>query len=258
MGEETPGGQEMALKRKGIVAVPGEYKYGENTEIKTAEELKKAAERQPIITLTKGHPVDGMPSAKDIIGTLSQKWNEERQRVEGEFWFHEESIPDSIREKIVNLEPLAISPGFMIDGIEDGVQKGIVYTHMAVLEEEDPRCPLDTCGINLRMDSKEDAARLYRFDQKAELEAPAPPEESKEPEPTPPVEEAAEAPPVEEPEPPAEHKPEVQDEPAPEEAVQEREPEVVIPPSVEVKNDLQKVGKFYEYVPKAYRTKENE
>lgn len=251
----------MALKRKGIVAVPGEYKYGDVIEIKTAEELKAAAERQPIIMLTKGHPVDGIPSAKDAIGTLHQMWSEKRQRVEGEFWFHEDNCPDYIKEKVVNYEPLAISPGFMIDGIEDGVQKGIFYTHMAILEEEDPRCPLDTCGINLRMDSKEGEEKLYRFDIKSELENSEPPEEPKEA----PAEEVAETTPEPEPvseetepekEAPAEHKPEVQEEPAPEEEVQKREPEVNIPPSVEVKSDLQKEGKYYTYVPKAYRKKE--
>lgn len=251
----------MALKRKGIVAVPGEYKYGDMVEVKTAEELRLAAERQPIIMLTEGHPVDGMPSAKDVIGTLSQKWSEDRQRVEGEFWFHEEKIPDPIREKIANFEPLAISPGFMIDGIEEGVQKGIVYTHMAILNEEDPRCPLDTCGINLRMDSKDGEERQYRFDEKSELEAPEPPPE--------PEKEAVEVPekeiPIEispsveeepttapEPGPPAEPKPEEVSE-----VVQEREPEVIIPTPKVVKNsELQKDGKYYVYTPKAYRPKE--
>jgi hypothetical protein len=252
----------MALKRKGIVAVPGEYKYGDMTEIKTAEELKAAADRQPIIMLTRGHPVDGMPSAKDVIGTLSQKWSENRQRVEGTFRFHEEKIPEDIREQVANFEPLAISPGFMIDGIEDGVQTGIVYTHMAILDEEDPRCPLTDCGVNLRMDSKE-GVRLYRMDQKSELE--------EAPEEPPPVEEEAGAPPQEEPAPeetepepekPAEQEPEeVESEDS--QAVEEipREPEVVIPTSQpkssKLPEGMQFVNGRYEYVPRPYRKKED-
>jgi hypothetical protein len=57
----------MALKRKGILARPGKYKYGDKEEIKTAEELKRAAERQPIIALTLGHP-EGYPRLQTSSG----------------------------------------------------------------------------------------------------------------------------------------------------------------------------------------------
>ena len=244
----------MVLRRKGLVAKPGTYKYGDNEEIKDAEELKQAAMRQPIVMLTLGHPVDGMPSAKDVIGTLKQNWNDEHQRVDGEFWFNDD-VPDSIKDKIENYEPIPISPGFMIDDIEEGVQRGIVYTHVAVLEDEDPRCPLGECGVNLRMDSKEEM--LFRYDQKTELENPAP-EETLEPEPveaepepeimptTPRVEVIEEPTPVE-------AEPEVI-EPVPEEV--QREPETIIPvskPKSSFPEGMSYDGKTYEYVPKAYR-----
>jgi hypothetical protein len=250
----------MAIKRKGIVAKPGEYSYGDVTEIKDAEELRMAAERQPIIMLTHGHPHDGIPSAKDVIGTLNQKWNDNDQRVDGEFWFHEEKIPDTIREKLVNYEPVAISPGFMIDGVEEGVQRGIVYTHLAVLDEDDPRCPLGECGVNIRMDSE--GSRQRRLDQKTELPNPPPTEK-------PPAAEPAETEPQPEPTPepsepevettpPAEQKPEVQEqEPEAPEPVQ-REPETPIPNATIVveQGDIQDVDGWKTYVPKAYRDKE--
>lgn len=164
----------MAIKRKGVVAVPGEFKYGEVTEIKTAEELKLAAERQPIIMLTRGHPIDGIPSAKDVIGTVSQKWDEKTQRVLGEFWFHDDKIPENIRKKLEAYEPIAISGGILIDDVKDGVQEGIIYTHMAVLDGEDPKCPLGTCGINIRTESNPN--QKVRFEQKTELVNPKEPE----------------------------------------------------------------------------------
>lgn len=248
----------MAIKRKGIVAVPGEFSYGDVVEIKDAEELRMAAERQPIIMLTHGHPPDGVPSAKDVIGTLHQRWNDEHQRVDGEFWFHEEKIPDSIREKIANYEPVGISPGFMIDGIDDGVQRGIVYTHLAVLDEDDPRCPLGQCGVNIRMDSK--GTRQVRFDQRTHLDSPPPdpkPQEeaSGEPEPQPEPDVAPSEPASEEDEQPAEQKPEEVIQEPTLETVQ-REAEVVIPASVATpkKGELEMVDGYYRYVPKAYRT----
>lgn len=220
----------MAIKRQGVFAVPGEYTYGDNTEIKTAEELKLAAERQPIIRLVMGHPIDNHPYAKDVIGTVSQKWDEENQRVNGEFWFYDDMIPESIRKKLVNNEPIPISAGIMLDDIEDSVQKGISYTHMAVLEDEDPECPLGTCGINIRMESKPN--RIVRHEQKTELVVP----EEKEAEPV--VEEVTEPKEVEviEPKPeepkttePAAQKPEEVVEPEPVEEEVKLVPEVIIP-----------------------------
>ena len=211
----------MAIKRKGVVAVPGEYKYGDVTEIKTAEELKLAAERQPIIMLTRGHPIDGIPSAKDVIGTVSQKWDAKTERVLGEFWFHDEKISDNIRNKLENYEPVAISGGILIDDVIDGVQKGIVYTHMAILEDEDPKCPLGTCGINIRTESNPN--KNVRYEQKTDLEAPEEPEAAQEPEPTTELDEVE----VEEPEP---------EEPKTEEpAVENPEEDVVEPVEEEVK-----------------------
>lgn len=247
----------MAIKRRGIVAVPGEFKYGDVIEKKTAAELRAAAERQPIIMLTRGHPADGMPTSKDVIGTVSQKWNEEHQRVDGDFWFYDEKVPESIRAKIVNNEPVAVSPGFMVDEIRDGIQTGIIYTHMAVLEEQDPRCPLDKCGVNLRMDSKGHGMRL---DQKTVLEpAPVPketkpPEEPKKPtaEAVAPVEPKAQDKPVEQ-------KPEV--EIPKKEPVKETPlvPEVMIPvpASPGPHEEWETHGTVIKYVPRKYRQKEN-
>lgn len=219
----------MAIKRKGIVAVPGEFKYGDLIEIKTAEELKDAAERHPIIPLTYRHPIDIYPKASETIGTLSQKWDEENQRVNGEFWFYDERTPEDIKMKLANNEPIPISGGILIDDIEDGIQKGIVYTHMAILgDRDDPKCPLGTCGVNVRMEA--DSKLNVRHEQSTEIEAPEEeaepvkeevpePDEVKEPEPEP------EEPKTDE---PAEQKPEAEVEPEPVEEVK-LVPEVVIP-----------------------------
>ena len=253
-------------KRRGIVAVPGEYKYGDLVEVKTAEELREAAFRQPIIMLTTGHPVDGMPSAKDVIGTVRQNWNEDKQRVDGEFWFNDDRLPDHIREKVVNLQPLSISPGFMIDGIgENGEQEGMVYTHLAVLDDEDPRCPLGECGVNIRMDSKEGHI-LVRFDQKSDLE---PPEEPAKEEATETVEAEPEPTKTEEAEPEISDSDEDEAIPSSEpvlenqevaEEEQPREPEVVIPPSVTATDsgEFKEVDGWITYTPKVYRDKEDE
>ena len=157
------------IKKKGILAVPGEYKFGDTTEVKTAEELKLAAQRQPILMLTQGHPDGHIPLVSDYIGTVSQKWNEEKQRVDGDFWFYDEHIPEHIRERIVNNKPVKISAGYTVDNVEEGIQKGILYSHIAVLRDgDDPKCPLDKCGVNVRMESNS----KLRYEQEQEIDAP--------------------------------------------------------------------------------------
>lgn len=158
----------MSIKRKGILARPGEYRFGDIVEVKTAEELKAAVERQPILTLTLGHPAGGIPKKSDYIGTVAQKWNEEKQRVDGDFWFYDEYIPDAVRKKIVNLEPVSISAGYTVDSVEDGLQRGILYSHIAVLDGENPKCPLDKCGVNVRMESDSD----LRYEKEQEIDEP--------------------------------------------------------------------------------------
>jgi len=252
----------VAIKRKGIVAAPGIYKYGELSEIKTAEELKDAAERHPFVSLTLGHPIDGWPMAKEEIGTLHQKWNEKYNRVDGDFWFHDEKIPDKLKKKLENNEPIPISAGYLIDSVDtDGTQHGMVWTHMAILEGEDPKCPLGTCGINIRMESNPN--RIVRYDQSTNLEVPDK-DESIEEEVKPDevktetkIEElkTEEAPAEHKPETaePAEHKPEeVKTEPVEEEV--KLVPEVIIPTdTVAVHREYDVVDGAYVFVPQIFK-----
>jgi hypothetical protein len=226
----------MAVKKKGIIARTGEYKFGDITEVKTAEELKAAVERQPIVILTKGHPVGGIPRASDYLGTVTQKWNEEKQRVDGDFWFYDEVLPPDIREKIVNDVPVSISAGYTVDSVEDGVQKGILYSHVAVLDGEDPKCPLGQCGVNVRME----ADSKIRYEQEAPISDPAPEPEKQEKEDPKPMEATgfnevqlgqirdllSELLPA----PPAEQKPEIVEEPAPEPEPEATSPEPRVEP----------------------------
>ena len=258
------------IKMSGTIAVPGEFTYGDVTEIKTAEELKDAAFRHPIVTVSYGHTMDGlMPPANMQIGTISQKWSEEEQKVLGEMWLHEEKIPEKLRQKIDDGKNIPISAGIMLESVdEEGTQRGITYTHIAVVDGEDPKCPLGVCGMNVRLESD----RLVRLEQSTEIDPPEPKAE-KETE-APPVEadsdEYVEAlkkqpasvigDPVEpeqpKPEEPAEQKPEETDEQAPEEEVK-LEPEVLIPAEiVTVRKEFEIIDGKYVFVPQAFKQKQ--
>jgi hypothetical protein len=84
-----------------------------------------------------------------------------------------------VKSRIVNEWPTPISAGFTVESVEKDVQKGIFYTHIAVLKDsDDPKCPLGQCGINVRMESNltEDN---YRYEQATDPDVP--PEQAKPP-----------------------------------------------------------------------------
>lgn len=168
----------MAIKMRGVVAAPGEYKYGETIEIKTEEELKKDAQKRPFVPLTYGHvqPVYDEDSGtwvidpELIIGSVYRKWSKRDNRVNAKVNFHEEKTPEVLKQKIDNGEKIPISAGIFLDSVDDDkIQRGIETTHIAVLEGEDPTCPLDVCGFDIR---EESGGRIRRLEQQTDLEAP--------------------------------------------------------------------------------------
>jgi hypothetical protein len=240
------------IKRKGVLAVPGEYTKGDEKYNKSAEELKEAVLRFPIIPLTYGHLIEGTPTPEEQIGTVSQRWCEKTQKVLGEFWFHEEKIPEVLRKKLDNGERIPISAGYDAYVDEDKNQSGLSYTHIAVLDGESPVCPIEKCGIFERLPFTEQLDDLTPPEPKAE----------KEPEVAPPVEEepvtTEETPIAEEPkpDPPVEQKPEEPDEQATKEEVR-LEPEVVIPiESSVVQKVFDVIDGNYVFVPDIFKQKQ--
>jgi len=246
------------IRMRGVLAVPGEYEKDGKKYIKTAEELKKSAIRFPILPLTYGHTQDGLPPTEAAqIGTVSQKWNEEQQRILSEFWFDEEKMPATLRSKYDNGDKIPISTWYLADSIdEDGTLHGMSYSHVAALEGEDPVCPIDQCGAFVVAESKgrlrfiEHAADLEPSEPKVvEKEAEAPLEEA---EPATAVEAEPEQPKTE---PPVEQKPTEAD--AEPEIEVPLEPEVIIPISAPVgQKPFVMVDGNYVFTPDAFKQKQ--
>ena len=241
------------IKRKGILAVPGEYTKGDETYTKSAEELKEAVLRFPIIPLTYGHLIEGTPTQEEQIGTVSQRWCEKTQKVLGEFWFHEEKVPEALRQKLDNGERIPISAGYDAYVDENKNQSGLSYTHIAVLDGESPVCPIEKCGIFERLPFTEQLDDLTPPEPKAEKEPEVAPVEAETPVPdVEPVEAEPEEP---KPETPVEQKPEEPDAQAPEEV--RVEPEIVIPiESSVVQKAFDVIDGNYVFVPEIFKQQE--
>jgi len=251
------------IRMKGVLAVPGEYEKDGKKYIKTAEELKKSAIRFPILPLTYGHTQDGLPPTEAAqIGTVSQKWNEEQQRILSEFWFDEEKMPTALRSKINDGHKIPISTWYLADSIdEDGTLHGMSYSHVAALEGEDPVCPIDQCGAFVVAESKgrlrfiEHAADLEPSEPKVEKEAEAPLEEVETPVPdVEPVEADPEEPKTDT---PVEQKPTETD--AEPEIEVPLEPEVIIPTAVPVvQKPFDIIDGNYVFTPDIFKQKQQE
>jgi len=263
----------MAIKRRGIVAVPGPYMFGENQELTTAEELKLAAERYPSIPLTIGHPAEckrgERPLPEHVVGRVHQKWFSMQNRTLGDFMIFQEKvdqIPPEILEKFEHHEPIAVSPGILRDiDRSNNIMRNMEFTHIALLnDKEDPRCPLGTCGVNLRLDSlsiDNGRQREMLLGQKTELREEKETPKEPVPKPKPVVEEKPAQETAKEPQhKPVEEKPEV--EIPKKEPVKIPEtplvPEVIIPvpASSTPSQEWETHGTVIKYVPRTYRTKE--
>jgi hypothetical protein len=169
----------MAIKKKdgtpirGIIARPGPYTYAWGIEHKTAEELKRAIAMTPTIPITLGHPINGVIKRSDFIGRVKPTWNDEEDAVEGEFWPYREhwhKVPKEIRENIVNGEIWKISASFNAEKVNDDIQKDVYMDHVAILQKgDDPVCPLDKCGINVRQESQSATGTKIYYEQTSEI-----------------------------------------------------------------------------------------
>ena len=150
----------MAYKRKGIIARPGVHRRLDGTEeVITWNELKEAVQFQNRIPLVLKHPETGYINPKDRIGTVTQRANEEKQVIEGEYWFFEEpeywnQLPKDLQKMILSGDEIKrISAGYRVPKSWEGDYKPRHYDHIAI----DVDNPMQDIGISkgdVRMESK--------------------------------------------------------------------------------------------------------
>jgi len=150
----------LAYKRKGIIARPGVHRRLDGTEeVITWNELKEAVQFQNRIPLVLKHPATGYINPQDRIGTVTQRANEEKQVIEGEYWFFEEpeywnQLPKDLQRMILSGDEIKrISAGYRVPKSWEGDYKPRHYDHIAI----DVDNPMQDIGISkgdVRMESK--------------------------------------------------------------------------------------------------------
>lgn len=156
----------MGLKRRLVIANSDPYTDGT---VRPPEELEAAVKRRREVPLTLGHPPRdsrGIPEHL-LLGKVEYSYDKSGKRQIGDVTFFDEyweRLPKELQDRVVNMESVPISPGFNFDGADQQTIRKIVPDHLAVLIDGGPLCPLDTCGVNVRMESGSD----YRYEQKTE------------------------------------------------------------------------------------------
>ena len=161
----------MAIKRRYVIANSDPYTDGT---VRPPEELQAAVRRVRTVPLTIGHPpqdAKGIPE-EYLLGKAEYQYDADNALKLGNLSFYTEywdRLPKELQDNVVNHTNLPISPGYEFEwGEEPNVITKMVDTHLAVLVDEKPLCPLNTCGVNVRMESNSG----YRYEQRTEAENP--------------------------------------------------------------------------------------
>lgn len=140
----------MSLRRRGILARAGWFKYGDREEYKCPLELAKAVELVPSLPIVAAHPADMFVSdAEDVIGTMALTWDPRLQAITTDEFYFPHKLTVQQEQRIRGNEVLGESAGFTCTLVPYGhghLQKDILLNHAAVLFDDEPRCPIGQCG----------------------------------------------------------------------------------------------------------------
>lgn len=161
----------MQSKAEGVIARPGTYR----DEVVTAEMLKRYIQYHDSIPLIVGpHPKGGFATPDEYIGKVIPKWNEQRQVLEGSFWFFDEGwhrVPDEVKRKLAAKQEIPLSVGYETETDDHNVQRWRKWDHIA-LGVKNPA--IEGVGVNFR--AEEDYPERFRTEEAeimAEKEEPA-------------------------------------------------------------------------------------
>lgn len=159
----------MAIRRRYVVANSDPYTDGT---VRPPEELQAAVRRISTVPLTLGHPpMDRLGIPPDqLLGKAEYQYNAEGKRMLAKVSYYDEyfdRLSKELQAKVVNHQNMPLSPGFGFEwGDEPQTLTNIVPAHLAVLTDEKPLCPLNKCGVNVRMESNSGFRMEQRTDAK--------------------------------------------------------------------------------------------
>lgn len=164
---------------KGIATREMWKEYDHGKEHVSFEELERALqlrERVPLVLDSVHNHQEPLTDASKACGYATLRSCPDKRGIAGQFHLYKALLPESLLQTIRERKPLPVSMYQFVNVGEDREQRDLLFDHIAILANQDPRCPIERCGVGV-YDSK-----MTEEEKKPEVTAPEPEQPTTSPE----------------------------------------------------------------------------
>ena len=154
-----------------------EYEHGK--EHVSFEELEQGAKLRPTVPMvldTQHNHGEPLTDASRSIGAADFTPCPSKRGLKTVWRFLKKKCPDWLLQHLRERKPLPVSMYQFVNVGEDREQRDLLFDHIAILANQDPRCPIERCGVGV-YDSK-----MTEEPKKEEVTAPEPEQPTTSPE----------------------------------------------------------------------------
>lgn len=186
---------------KGIATREMWKDYDHGKEFVSYQELERALQyrdRVPIVLDTEHDHRGPLDSARHIVGMATFAPCPEKKGLKTTWRFEKKRLPTWLEQRLRRREEIPVSVFQFVD-VEDREQHNLLFDHVAILKDTEPRCPIERCGVGvydskMTEEKKEEVVKAPEPEQpttspevvqtvQEETKEPPPPEVKVEPEP---------------------------------------------------------------------------
>ena len=120
-------------------------------EFASYEELAKALElrnRVPLVIDTEHDHTQPLRNPALAVGYADLSPCPEKRGLKSTWHLRKSRLPRWLLDAIHRRDPIPVSP-FQYVNVDAGQQRDIMFDHIAILQQSEPRCPIERCGIGV-------------------------------------------------------------------------------------------------------------
>ena len=141
---------------KGIATREMWKEYDHGKEFVSFEELRRAVElrnRVPLVLDRDHNHQEALTDAAKAVGYADLRPCPDKRGLSTTWHFRKDKLPHDLLERLRRREQLPVSIYQFVNVGEDREQRDLLFDHIAILANEEPRCPIERCGVGV-YDSK--------------------------------------------------------------------------------------------------------
>ena len=147
---------EEIIIEKGIATREMWKEYDHGKEHVSFEELESACRLRdtiPLVLDTEHNHGEPLTDASRAIGAATLRPCPEKRGLTTTWRFQKHKVPEWLLTALRKRQPLPVSIYQFVNVGEDREQRDLLFDHIAILANQDPRCPIERCGVGV-YDSK--------------------------------------------------------------------------------------------------------